>query len=216
MTPFDFTFTVDQLNVILTGNDQIPEWFQALSDALPNYDISTISRVSAFISQCAYESKNFCLLHENLNYQASSLIAHWPGKFNSANVYDYAHNQEKIANYIYSNRLGNGPVESGDGWTFKGRGLIQITGRANYANCSQFLFQDDRLVSAPESVEQDMDVAVGTACWFWHVNNLNPLADSANFVKLTRMINGGTNGLSDRIEKFHQVINIINQTQPDE
>jgi putative chitinase len=201
-TPFDFEFTADQVSDILKNNPQAEHWYAVFVEVLPNFDINTAERVAAFLAQTCHESANYTALHENLNYRATSLIATWPKRFNYDNASQYEHNQEKIANKVYCDRMGNGDEASGDGWKYKGRGPIQITGKSNYAACSQALYGDDRLLDTPELLESDMTVAVQSACWFWSAHDLNSLVDDGKFDSVSYKINGGWNGKEDRSNRY--------------
>jgi len=204
----------EQLAQILPGNPCLDHWCEALNKILPNYDINTPQREAAFLSQCAHESGNFTQLSENLNYSAQGLANTWPGRFavkgadgNAVKPYtpnelatSIQRNPELIANNVYANRMGNGSVESGDGWKFRGRGLIQLTGLANYtAFAATVNMTPDQVVGYAET----FDGAVQTACWFWNTNNLNQYADVNNIKTITQRINGGLNGLDDRIAKYN-------------
>lgn len=207
---FEFEFTVEQLTQILHGHPQSAEWFAALGNNLPEYEVTSVNRVAAFLAQTCHESGNYAKLHENLNYRAESLIKTWPTRFNSSNAAAYAHQPEKIANKVYSSRNGNGDEASGDGWKFRGRGILQITGKANYTACSAALYEDPQyLLDNPELLEEDMDIAVSSSCWFWELNKLNALADVGDIKTMTKRINGGYIGLEERIAKFNQNLAIL-------
>ena len=206
---FTFNFTADQVAAILHGNPQPQDWYDALAANLPEFDIATQIRVAMFMAQTAHESANYTRLHENLNYRATSLIAQWPKHFNYDNASQYEHKQEAIANRAYCNRMGNGDEASGDGWKYRGRGIMQLTGKESYAGCSHAVYGDDRLLDTPELVEQDMDVAVKSACWLWNAKRLNPLADASDIKEVTHRINGGFIGLLERQEKFDQCLVIL-------
>jgi putative chitinase len=174
-------------------------WLAALNDAFARYEVNTPTRQAAFLAQTAHESAEFAVLVENLNYSAPALLRTWPKRFpDPATAALYANQPERIANYVYAGRLGNGPVESGDGWRFRGRGLLQVTGRANYAACGLNLglpLEDapDRLAVPP--------VAVLAAADFWKSHHLNSLVDAntdAAFLDITKVINGGVTGLDSR------------------
>ena len=126
----DFILSREQLGQLIPGNPYLDNWYHAISLCLPDYDINTPPRVAMFVAQCAHESGGFKFLKENLNYKAASLMKVWPKHFPTQEVANqYANKQEMIANKAYANRMGNGPEESGDGWRFCGRGLIQLTYR---------------------------------------------------------------------------------------
>jgi putative chitinase len=200
------TLTNEQLSKIIPGNPYLDHWYNALSQALPDYDINTPKRMAAFLAQCGHESGGFTAIKENLNYKAESLVKVWPRYFNADNANDYAHNQEKIANRAYANRMGNGPEESGDGFKFCGRGLIQLTGRSNYQ-----AFADSIQISIEDASEylKTFEGCVQSACWFWEANNLNKWADAGDIEKMTKIINGGTLGLDDRTRRYQQALQIL-------
>ena len=202
----DCILTKDQLAQIIPGNPYLDHWYDALSQALPDYDISTPQRVAAFLAQCAHESGGFTAIKENLNYKAESLVKVWPKYFNAGNANDYAHNQEKIANRAYANRMGNGPEESGDGSKFCGRGLIQLTGRSNYQS-----FADSLQIDINDASEylKTFEGCVQSACWFWEANNLNKWADAGDIEKMTKIINGGTLGLDDRTNRYNHALQVL-------
>ena len=202
----DFALTKEQLAQIIGKNPYLDHWFDALSQALPDYEINTPQRIAAFLAQCAHESGNFNFIKENLNYQAASLVRVWPRYFNDSNAAQYAHNQEKIANRAYANRMGNGLEESGDGWKFCGRGLIQITGRSNYQS-----FADSLQISIDDASEylKTFEGCVQSACWFWEANNLNQYADSGDIVTMTKRINGGILGLDDRTQRYQRALQVL-------
>ena len=183
------------------------EWLEPLNTVFNKYDISTPKRQAAFIGQCQHESNNFRILEENLHYSADALMRVWPSRFSSADVADqYANNPEKIANKVYGGRADLGNSEDGDGWKFHGRGIIQLTGRANYTVCGNALglpFAD-----IPELILQPGHACM-SAGWFWNKKNLNDLADNEDWTTMTKRINGGTVGLDDRINKIHKAMDIL-------
>ena len=124
--------TRDILSVLAPTNKNIDVWVEAMNTILPKYDIVTPKRLAAFLAQTAHESAGFTAVRENLNYSAQGLMKTWPARFNQTTAAAYARQPEKIANKVYANRMGNGDEASGDGWRYRGRGLIQFTGKANY------------------------------------------------------------------------------------
>jgi len=153
-------------------------------------------RMAAFLAQIAHESGGFNFTKENLNYSAQALMKTWPKRFPTTAVANqYARNQEKIANKVYANRMGNGTESSGDGFKYRGRGLIQLTGKDNYRKFANAI---DKTLEETVLYLETPEGAVSSAGWFWDVNKLNIYADKNDFVGLTRRINGGTNGLADR------------------
>jgi putative chitinase len=207
MSGFDFDFTVEQLKEMVPGNPYIDHWHEAFCEILPDYDINTKPRVAAFIAQCAHESGGFKFIKENLNYKAASLTKVWPRYFPNMEVANaYAQKPEMIANRAYANRMGNGPEESGDGWKFCGRGLIQLTGKDNYSRYAQSLE-----ISLDEASEHltTFEGCVQSAAWFWEANNLNQWADKGDILTLTKRINGGTLGLDDRIKHYNHALHVL-------
>jgi putative chitinase len=186
-------------------------WAQALNPALERYQINTHARLCSFLAQTGYESGQFNRLVEGLNYTtARRLMTVWPKRFpTEASALPYVGNAAKLANFVYANRLGNGDSASGDGFKFRGRGIIQITGRANYAQAGQelkvnLIDQPDRLLT--------QETAALAAAWFWNSRGLNALADDRtddndleDFTEITRRINGGTTGINDRLLAFNAV-----------
>jgi putative chitinase len=200
-------FTVEQFGLLIPGNKYINEWYEALDAILPIYDITTLPRISAFISQCGHESNGFIAIKENLNYRAESLMKVWPRLFPNLTIaQQYAHNPEMIANRAYANRMGNGNEASGDGFKFCGRGLIQLTGKTNYQ-----LFAESKQMNLEDvpSYLATFEGAVESACWYWNKNNLNKIADAGDIVTLTKKINGGILGLDDRTHRYNQALSIL-------
>jgi len=158
-------------------------------------------RAAAFIAQIAHESGGFNFVAENLNYSAKGLMTTFKKYFPTEDIAkQYERKPEKIANRVYANRMNNGDENSGDGWKFRGRGLIQLTGRANYTK-----FAEDLGISLDETVAylETPAGAVSSAGWFWDNNNLNQYCDKDDFITLTKRINGGTIGLADRQHHYH-------------
>jgi putative chitinase len=181
------------------------KWLQPLEETFAKYDISTPKRQAAFIGQCAHESANFKVLQENLNYSAEGLMKTWPSRFPTKEIADqYARQPSKIAGKVYNGRMGNTSEE--EAAQFLGRGLIQLTGKENYANCGNSIGVD--LIGNP-TLLTDPQYAALSAGWFWNKKGLNSLADSGDIDTMTKRINGGTHGLDDRkakIAKAEQVL----------
>jgi putative chitinase len=203
----NFILSKEQLAQLIPGNPYVDYWHSAMERCLPDYDINTPQRVAAFMAQCGHESGNFKFLKENLKYRAASLTKVWPKYFPNMDIANqYAGNEEKIANRAYANRMGNGPEESGDGWRFCGRGLIQLTGRNNYQNFADSIETD--INDIPHYLAT-FEGAVQSACWFWETNNLNKWADAGDMLNLTKRINGGTLGLDDRIKHYQHALHVM-------
>ncbi|MEO5927064.1 MAG: LysM peptidoglycan-binding domain-containing protein [Patescibacteria group bacterium] len=195
ITPAQFHAIVPTLDV-----GRATELCEPLIATLQEFGLSTVARRAAFIAQAAHESAGFSTFIENLNYSAASLNRVWPSHFPLAIAALYNRQPERIANRAYANRIGNGNEASGDGWRYRGHGVFQLTGKANYAACSAALGLD--LVSHPELLEQTTN-AFRSAGWFWNSKALSPLADMGNFNEITRRINGGYNGIEDRVRYWN-------------
>ena len=175
------------------------QWLEPLNAAMQRFNINTPKRIAAFIGQCAHESASFATLTENLNYRMEALVAVWPRHFPTLDVAAQYHRKpEHIANRAYANRMGNGPEASGDGWKYRGRGLIQLTGKDNYQLASDALRAD--LVANPDAVTEPAMAAL-TAAWFWNKHGLNELADKGENETISKRINGGTHGMDDRLRR---------------
>ena len=199
--------TREQLQACIGNNPYLDHWVHALNEILPDYEINTPQRVAAFIAQCAHESGGFKFLTENLNYRAVTLRKLFSKYFpTDALAQEYEKKPEKIANRIYGGRMGNGPEETGDGFRYCGRGLIQLTGKANYQS-----FADSIETPVEEVSEylQTFEGAVQSACWFWESNNLNALADAGDIRMMTKKINGGFIGLEDREKHYHHALHVF-------
>jgi putative chitinase len=204
---FDFDFTLAKFKACVGNAPYADHWHEALCAILPDYDINTVPRVAAFLAQTAHESGGYRAIKENLNYKAESLMRVWPRYFpDMATAKQYAHNQQAIANRAYANRMGNGPEESGDGWKFCGRGLIQLTGKDNYNRYAQSLE-----ISLDEASEHltTFEGCVQSAAWFWEANNLNQYADNGDILTMTKRINGGTLGLEDRKKHYDHALHVL-------
>jgi putative chitinase len=200
-------FTVEQLTAIIGRNPYVEYWHHAICAICPEYNIDSPVRLAAFIAQCAHESAKFTHLRENLNYRAATLMKTWPKRFKTlAQANEYAHNPQKIANYVYSNRMGNGDESSGDGWKFIGRGLIQLTGKENYMWFAKSI--STPVEEIPEYLET-FEGAVQGACFFWETNDLNLLADKKDVVGLTKKINGGQLGIEERKKLFKLACTVL-------
>ena len=197
-------------------------WLPFVQQACDRYQINTRNQEAAFIAQCAHESGGFTMLEENLNYSAATMSVVWPKRFaelgpdgkpkkdkgkNIPNKFALALHRkpEMIANVVYANRMGNGPTESGDGWRHRGMGLKQLTGKDNQKRCGDALGVD--FIKSPELLLTPKYAAL-SAAWFWSVNKCGPIADSGDFVALTKKINGGTIGLADREKRYRSVLEI--------
>jgi len=183
------------------------EWVDPINETFEKFKIETRRQQAAFIAQCQHESGNFKLLSENLNYRAETLMKLWPKRFPTLDFANqYARNPKKIANMVYANRMGNRDEASGDGWRFRGRGAVQLTGHSGYYHAGQALGAD--FVMEPDLVATPKYAAL-TARWFWSTHECNRLAEEANWTGLTKKINGGTIGLDDRINHTNQALSVL-------
>ena len=216
MTP-----TIEHLVAAGVKREVADKWLPHVQRALQQFNINTRRQVAAWIAQCAHESGGFVMLTENLNYSADTMAVVWPTRFaelgpdkkpkkdakgkNIPNKFALALHRkpEMIANTVYANRMGNGPLESGDGWKHRGMGLKQLTGKDNQRRCGQALGAD--FVANPELLTTPQYAAL-SAAWFWAENKCGPIADADDFVGLTKKINGGTIGLEDRQRRYRAVL----------
>jgi putative chitinase len=179
-----------------------------LNDAFPKAGMNTVNRQASFLAQCAHEASQFTRISENLNYSTEGLQKTFKKYFpTSAEAAKYARKPIEIANRVYANRMENGPESSGDGWKFRGRGFIQLTGKRNYRLCGNALHLD--LLADPDYVARSPIGAIETSLWFWKINNLNTFADRDDIRGQTLIINGGENGLVERTEYYERAKRIL-------
>lgn len=175
-----------------------------IPDTAAKFNITTNLRLAHFLAQCAHESGNFKAINENLNYGAKGLLGVFPKYFNAATAAQYERKPEMIAAKVYANRMGNGDEASKEGWKFRGRGYIQLTGKSNYTNFTKFIGED--CVANPDLVATKYPLA--SAAFFFNSNNLWAVcdkgADDATVTAVTKRVNGGTIGLPDRIKHFKE------------
>jgi putative chitinase len=205
--------TAAQLSAMLPTNRDADDWLDAINSLLPKYGITTPQRIAGFIAQCAHESADFRMLEENLNYREDTLLRVFPRYFGSykQNPADFARNPQKLANYVYmdSNRTASGAlgnVQDGDGWLFRGKGLKQVTGRANHTAFGKTVGMTAEQVADYLLTKEG---ALMSALWFWDSRKLNPIADTGDVAALTKIINGGDIGLSDRQQRYQRALAIL-------
>lgn len=202
--------TLDLLKAVCpkTKPSQLEKFIPALNDVCQYYEITeTPERLAGFLAQVGHESGGFNFTVENLNYGAKGLMTTFKKYFPTEDLAKkYERKPEQIANRVYANRMSNGDEDSGDGWRFRGRGLIQLTGRHNYTKFAEALG-----VSIDEVVEfmETPDGAVSSAGWFWDNNSLNGYCDRGDFIGLTKRINGGTIGLADRQHHYEAALAVL-------
>lgn len=199
---------IEMLKEMGVSENDATQYIGQLEQVLPRYGIADSKlRLAHFFAQVLHESGCMRFDMENLNYSADALrrvfAKYFPTK---AEAEAYARNPERIANRVYANRMGNRNEASGDGWRFRGRGLIQLTGRSNYRAFAAWL-DDERIVEDPDLVSSEY--AVHSAVFFWDKNGLNRLADRDDVVAVTRRINGGDNGLAHRRELLNKANGLL-------
>ena len=193
----------EQLQRLHIGAD----WVDALNETFSRFNINSNNQKAMFIGQCSHECGNFRLLEENLNYKAATLMKLWPKRFPSLEFANqFAGNAKRIANSVYANRMGNRDEASGDGYRFRGRGALQCTGHSTYFHAGKALGVD--FVMQPDLIATPKYAAL-TAGWFWDTHKLNPPSDALDYQKVTRIINGGTIGLDDRIKHVQQALAVL-------
>ncbi len=201
--------TSDQLISIMPScpSGKSVEYAEALSKAMDEAQINTVSRMASFLGQIAHESNQLRGWMESLNYSAKAITKTWPKRFPTIeSATPYARNPEKLANKVYSNRMGNGDEASGEGWKYRGRGPLQITGKESYRAAGTYLKID---------LENNPDLAIvpengfRIATWYWTTHNLNALADKGDFVGITKAINGGTIGLAERQAFYQKALSVL-------
>lgn len=175
------------------------------------YHINTVNRAAGFLAQCSHESSEFRIMEENLNYSADALLKVFPKYFKDMQqAKQYARNPDKIANLIYANRMGNGDQSSGDGFKYKGRGYIQLTGKNNYTKFAEYVGKtiDDVILycTTPKG-------ALDSALFYWETNNINAFCDKDDIKTMTKAINGGYNGLEDRTNKYEKYKKMLENSE---
>ena len=174
-------------------------------DVVIKYKINTPLRLAHFLSQCHHESAGFNVVEENLNYSAEGLLRTFKKYFTQEQANEYAHNKVRIASRVYANRMGNGDEASQEGWLYRGRGYIQLTGKDNYAAINDQLPED--IIKNPDLVATQYPML--SAAWFWDHNNINDLCDNETIEDVTRKVNGGLNGIVDRSRLFYDYLDIL-------
>lgn len=208
--------TFQQFRQLVPNTKYPQQWYDALfgkqselsgKSLLEEYEITTPKRIAAFMAQCGHESGGFVWLTENLNYSAEGLMRVFPKYFpDMSTAKSYARQPDRIASRVYANRMGNGDEASKEGAVYKGRGLIQVTGKDNY-----FWFASSLQITPEEASEymQTFEGAAQSACWYWEQTSLNKLADQGDILNMTKRINGGTIGLEDRKKHYEHALHVL-------
>lgn len=181
-------------------------WAEIIGQTMHAYRIDTGLRRSSYLAQIAHESQCFTRLEESLAYRPGRLLEVFPKYFDEVSAVTYAGNAKAIASRVYANRMGNGDEASGDGWKYRGRGLIQLTGRDNYRACGAALGME--LEKFPDRLT-DRTVAALSSAWFWSANGLNELADAQRFEQICRRVSGGTQGLVERRKLYERCLKVF-------
>jgi putative chitinase len=198
--------TAEKLKTIINNNPEYMEWFILLDKFLPKYEINTPKRIAAFLANVTHESADFKYLEENLNYSKQRLLAVFPKYFNASNVDKYARKKIAIASRIYANRMGNGPESSKDGWTYRGKGLIQITGKNNTTSVSRHV---NKSIEETCQYLLTKEGALIGSLYFWKKNNINLIADTGDITRVRKAVNGGTIGLTDTTARYNNILKIL-------
>lgn len=192
------------LRKMVPENPNIAIWLEPLTLFMQKYDIGLSQiRIAHFMAQLIHESQGFTRLVENLNYSADGLLKTFPTHFNPATAATCARHPEVIASIVYADRMGNGAAKTGDGWRYRGRGLVQLTGKYNYQAFAQAI--DISLNQVPTFLETPVG-AVSAAGWYWDSHHCNTLADADDIRAITKVINGGTNGLEARKQIYQRCL----------
>ena len=184
----------DLLRALGVGNSAAELYAPLLAEACPLWEIDEPREVAGFLANCAHECARFTVFEENLNYSARGLRQYWPNRISDDLARQIERKPMLIANTVYANRMGNGDEDSNDGWTYRGRGCIQLTGRMNYTKFADAWGYD--VVATPSMLAQP-EGAIVSACWFWKTNGCNELAQASEWLALRKRVNGGTNGLAE-------------------
>jgi putative chitinase len=189
-----------------TDDDVIESFVDPLNKTFEKFEINNTNRIAMFLAQVGHESGGLTKTSENLNYKAERLAQIFPKYFRDVDPSEYAHNPEKIANRVYANRMGNGDEESGDGYKFRGRGLIELTGHDNYESFAEDMGMD---LDAAIAYLGTPEGAAMSAGWFWDQHDLNELADAGDVTRCTEKINGGKIGLEERKELYEEALTVF-------
>lgn len=201
--------TLEEFTQIFPECSNPEDWFEHFS-ILQQFGIDSSSQIAHFCAQIGHESHDMKFNQENLNYSADRLKVVFPKYFKNVDPALYHRNPSKIASRVYADRMGNGPETTGDGYRYRGRGCLQLTGKSNYAACSDYLFSDENiLLDNPDLLFQDNKTNLLSALWFWQKNGL---ADIDDPTAVSKRVNGGTNGLEDRLMRYDRACLVLMQS----
>jgi len=211
---------MDTKDLLFRAKEFIREdYFYFFEKYCDKYEINTALRLAHFLAQVNHESSNMKVIEENLNYSAKRLLQVFPKYFKTleeAKLYEFK--AQKIANKVYANRIGNGDEASGDGWRYRGKGIMQLTGKDNYRDFGKWCGVGDLFVEKPDIIIKNAEYTVLTAFYYWSTRKINDMiienVDQYEVCKrVTKVINGGYNGLDDRwqrLKKYYSKINLEN------
>ena len=198
---------LEKLKKCVPNNKDHTGLLNAFNKVFEKYEINTKERVAGFLAQCGHESLDFTVLKENLNYGAKGLRGTFSKYFpDDATAAKYERKPEMIANRVYASRMGNGNEASGDGYKYRGRGAIQLTGCSNY---TAFAKDIGKTIDETIIYLETLEGAIESACWFWKKNGLNEIADKKDITLMTKKINGGTIGLEDRTKHWNNNLQVL-------
>ncbi len=200
--------TPQQFTSIFPRSKNAEGWCRAFADLFLTNGIKTPEQAAMFIAQCGHESAGWSKFEENLNYSAAGLRKTFGKYFPTDELaQEYARKPQKIASKVYGGRMGNGPEATGDGWKYRGRGCLQLTGRNNYLAFSTDTYGDTRIADTPDLVAKDVGVCLQSAFWYWKTHAIASLDGDVRAA--TKRINGGFIGLAERQELFERVLNCL-------
>jgi putative chitinase len=210
--------TLQQFSQMIPTNRDVADWYNIAVELFSRYEINTPNRIAGFMAQCGHESSDFRNIEENMNYSWQRLRQVFPAFFpTDAYALSFDRQPQKIANFVYDdrnparrNKLGN--TRDGDGWRFRGSGLIHLTGRTNYTNFGQSIGMTPEQAAEYTRTQKG---AFESACWFWNSRNLNRFCDADDIQGMSRSVNGGTNGMTDRINRYNRAKLILNTKSPE-
>ena len=195
------------LKQIIPLNNNYAAWLKPLNMGFLRLNITSPGAIAMFMAQCSHESHQFKILSENLNYSADGLMKTFPKYFKTIQIAaEYARQPERIANKVYANRMGNGSEASGDGWKYRGKSILQCTGKNNH---TAFALTKKMTVEDVCKYLLTIDGSVEFAMYFWETNNLTNLVELKNVPVATKIINGGAIGLAHRTSEYVRILAIL-------
>jgi putative chitinase len=203
--------TLEQFKQMIPSNKDAASWYSIAIPLFEKYNLNTVNRIAGFMAQTSHESNDFNVLQENLNYSATRLLQVFPSYFTKETAASSAKKPEIIANIVYNdanrkNKIGN--TQPGDGYRFRGRGIIQLTGRWNYDKFGKSI---GKTAEEAASYLETKQGALESALWYWNINNINKFADSDDINGMSKAVNGGDVGLAERVTKYNKNKQLLKQ-----